>query len=186
VSSLRWAHRFALPLAWLVLLSSPVGAEDVASAPAETSPSPPAATRPFRLHAAAELGLVMPVGIGAVMSLPANERLRYDFDFFWEPSNYFQSYGLGAAYHPWDRAFFVGVRGRFMQLHSPFSRGFHARRDNQLTFGPELGVRFPVGRDQRFLPFASLGMSFFPSETSSLPPLITLNVGLGYGVLMDR
>ena len=75
---------------------------------------------------------------------------------------------------------------RFMQLHSPFSRGFHARRDNQLTFGPELGVRFPVGRDQRFLPFASLGMSFFPSETSSLPPLITLNLGLGYGVLMDR
>jgi hypothetical protein len=174
-------------VACLVTAIGPARGADIPSAPiADTASSAPTPQRPFRVYAVAELGLLMPVGIGAILALPHEDRLRWDIDFVWEPSNYLQSYSFGGAYHPWDRAFFVGARTRFMQLHPPFSRGFHARRDNQLALGPELGVRFAVGRAQRFVPFASLGAIFFPSETSSLPPMYTLNLGLAFGVLLDH
>jgi hypothetical protein len=176
-----------------LLVASTIGLTRTALA--ESSPPEPAVDavaaspttpRPYRLYAAAEVGLLMPVGVGAMLTLPHEERFRWDIDFTWEPSNYLQSYSFGGAYHLWDRAFFAGARARFMQLHPPFSRGFHARRDNQLALGPELGVRFPIGRDKRFVPFASLGAIFFPSATSSLPAMYTLNLGLAFGVLADR
>jgi hypothetical protein len=178
---------WSITLAFVVAAIGPALASDAPPAPsAETCPDTPPLVRPYRLYAAAELGLLMPVGSGAMLALPNDDRLRWDIDFTWEPSNYLQSYSLGGAYHPWDRALFVGARARFMQLHPPFSRGFHARRDNQLAFGPELGVRFAIGRENRFVPFASVGAIFFPSETSSLPPMYTLDLGLAFGVLLDR
>ena len=163
--------------ALLVLASNSARAADTPSLPVANDA--PCASWSHRLHAAAEVGLLMPVGLGTIFSLAYEQRPRWDFDFFWEPSNYLQSYSLGGAYHPFDRIFFVGARVRWIQLHPPFSRGFHARRDNQPALGPEIGVRLTLGRDRTFLPFASLGATFFPSATTSLPPMYTLNVGMG-------
>jgi hypothetical protein len=117
-----------------------------------------------------------------IFSIAHEGRPRWDLDFFWEPSNYLQSYSFGGAYHPWDRVLFIGGRIRWMQLHPPFSRGFHARRDNQPGLGPEIGVRLAFGREQTFLPFASFGAIFFPSATISLPPMYTLNAGIAFGL----
>jgi hypothetical protein len=188
-SSFRTSRALGFPMVvtGLMTVMGPAFGADVPLEPAAEAVSDPCGLpKPYRLYVAAQLGLLLPAGIGAVLSLPHEDRLRWDIDFVWEPSNYLQSYSFGGAYHPWDRALFVGARARFMQLHPPFSRGFQARRDNQLALGPEIGVRFAVGRENRFVPFASLGVIFFPSETSSLPPMYTLNVGLAFGVIPNR
>ena len=121
-----------------------------------------------------------------MLSLPAEGNPRWQIDAVWEPSNYLQSYSLGGSYHPWDKVFFVGARLRLMQLHAPWSRGFRARTDNQLALGPEIGVRFSIGAAPRFLPFASLGVIFFPSETLSLPPMFSLNLGVAVDLVSGR
>jgi hypothetical protein len=167
-----------------LLLSALTGraahAESETAAPASSTEP---ARRPYRLYAGPQIGLLLPFGVGAAYVLRHEERVRFAFDFLWEPSNYLQSYSVGANYHVLDRVFFVGGRARFMQMHSPFSRGFRARRDNQLAFGPEIGVAIPLDRAQRFVPFGTLGAIFFPSEVSSLPPMYTLDLGVSFGVL---
>ena len=140
----------------------------------DCTPQPP---KDYSVAAGLKVGVLMPVGLGAMLSLPGDGPVRWQIDVVWEPSNYLQSYSVGGAYHPWGKLVFAGARLRFMQLHAPWSRGFRARTDNQIALGPEIGVRFSFGARPRVLPFASLGVIFFPSETLSLPPMVSLDIG---------
>ena len=156
------------------------------SAKANSSDCVPAPSRDYALAAGLKLGVLLPVGLGAMLSLPGDGKVRWQIDVVWEPSNYLQSYSVGGSYHPWDKVFFAGARLRLLQLHAPWSRGFRARTDNQLALGPEIGVRFSFGSAPRVLPFASLGVIFFPSETLSLPPMVSLDIGAALDVASGR
>jgi hypothetical protein len=166
----------------LVLAAAPCTAEATSTSAAaigeRAADCVPAGSREtYALAAGVELGTLMPVGLGAMLSIPGENKVRWQIDVVWEPSNYLQSYSVGGSYHPWDKVFFAGARLRLVQLHAPWSRGFRARTDNQFALGPEIGVRFSLGARPRFLPFASFGVIFFPSETLSLPPMFSIDVG---------
>jgi hypothetical protein len=177
----------------LLLAAAPCAAEDTptfASAATASEPSPdcvlPRSRETFALAAGVQLGTLLPVGLGAMLSIPGENNVRWQIDVVWEPSNYLQSYSVGGSYHPWEKVFFAGARLRFMQLHAPWSRGFRARTDNQFALGPELGVRFSLGARPRFLPFASLGVIFFPSGTLSLPPMFSIDIGTAVDLVSGR
>jgi hypothetical protein len=52
-----------------------------------------------------------------------------------------------------DSAFVAGGRLRYVQMHSPFSRGFEPSTDHQLALGPELGARWLIDGSRRFMLF---------------------------------
>jgi hypothetical protein len=135
----------------------------------------------YMIYVGAHLGALFPFGVDAIASLSSDERPLWDLDASWEPSGYQQSYSLGAAYHPFRNALFIGARIREMQMHAPWSRGYDSRVDNEWGGGLEAGVR---GRlwGSRFLGSFSLGAFYVTNEVSSLPVMFTLNVGLAYGV----
>lgn len=164
------------------------GAATGATGTPEPNPdcAPPGSWKSYSLAAGAKLGMLNPIGLGAMLSLPGEGKVRWQIDVVWEPSNYLQSYSIGGSYHLWDKVFFAGARLRLMQLHAPWSRGFRARTDNQLALGPEIGVRLSLGAAPRVLPFASLGIIFFPSETLSLPPMISLDIGAAVDLVRGR
>jgi hypothetical protein len=158
-------------------------AETAAVNAVDAQPYPPLVyRRPFSLYIGAEAGSVMPVGLMFLFEVPRGDHMRWDLDLTWEPSNYLQSYSFALNYHFFDSGFFAGVRLRYVQMHSPFSRGFQPSTDHQFALGPELGARWLIDGSRRFMLFFSLGASFFPGQTLDLPALYTLNLGIAFGV----
>src|SRR6266571_5091564 len=59
--------------------------------PTESNPAAAVPSRPYSLYLGADLGILLPVGIEALVMVPHDDRPRWDFDVLWEPSNYLQS-----------------------------------------------------------------------------------------------
>jgi hypothetical protein len=131
-----------------------------------------------------QLGFPQIVGLTAMGSFYWKERPRFDVDFLWEPSSYLQSYSVGAAYHPADRMFFLGVRLRFLELGAPWRHGYHAVASDQLGLGLEAGLRKALGWERRVLIHFTLQGTAIPTETSQLEWLFGLNLGVSYAVLL--
>lgn len=136
----------------------------------------------WMLFIGVHIGSYFPVGLDVIATVSADKRPRWDFDASWEPSAYMQSYSVGAAFHPFHNAVFIGARFREVQEHAPWSRGYDARFDNEWGGGAEIGLRDRLW-GSRFLGWVSLGAFYVTNEyTSGAPVLFTLNIGLAYGV----
>src|SRR5690349_8554971 len=101
----------SIALVLAVMASFAGESEALASSPSETAPptsstaplsalsaedcTPPASANTYSLWASVQLGVLMPIGVGAVLSLPGQGKPRWLVDVIWEPSNYLQSYSMG-------------------------------------------------------------------------------------------
>jgi hypothetical protein len=146
-------------------------------------PAPEKSLDRYRLNVGGHLGVTHPVGISAIAMKLEQGRPWLDADVTWEPSRYLQSYGLGAAIHPFHNSFYTGGRARLLQLHAPWSRGFHAAMDNQFGLSIEAGVRKPFGEAERFLFTGSVGVTHVLDAGTSIAWMQTLTLGLSYAVL---
>jgi len=135
-----------------------------------------------RVAAGAQLGVVFPFGLDGIAIGELSGGRRVAVDLSWQPSAYWQSYSLGAAFHPLRGPWFAGGRLRYLQLHAPWSRGFDGDLDHQLGLGVELGARGWLDGRRRLLGTVSIGVLVVPSDNTSLPLLYTLCLGLAYGV----
>lgn len=156
--------RSTLLLAALLLLPVRAGADELS----------------VRTYAGASLGAPFPLTVQGTSVLERSGRRLASFDLGWAPSRYWQSYELGAAWHPFGNAWLAGARLRYLQLHPPWSRGFDPDFDHQFAVGGELGARFLVAG--RWLGTASVGGFGVPFGDADLPVFFTLNVGVGYEV----
>ena len=122
----------------------------------------------------AKIGWPQPVGLQATI---VNQ--RWEADLLIEPSMYWQSVSLGAAYYPFDNPLTVGARVRWLQLHAPWGRGYNWELDNATAAGVELGGRWPLLKDRAHLKVA-IGFTASPWGPVKIPPLITADVGFAY------
>ena len=147
--------------------------------------TPCQSSRGGALFIGAETGSLLPAAVeGSYVRLAHDGRRRWVADLRVEPSNYWQSYSLGAAWHVGDRALFVGGRLRELLLHSPWSRGYDPAVDNHLGLSAETGFRWlPVFADRRLLITVSAGATHVTGSSVALPMIYNLNAGLGWRVL---
>ncbi len=138
---------------------------------------------PDRLYLAGKLGWPQPVGAQALLSLADGRGSRWDVDLLIEPSRYQQSVSLGGGFRPFRAAFVVGARARWLQLHPPWSRGYVGALDNAVAVGPEIGGRWGLLADDKLLLSLGLGGLFSPWGRAALPPMVTLDLGVGWKVM---
>ena len=137
---------------------------------------------PDRLYASAKLGWFQPYGVQALYSMADGQGPRWDLDLLVEPSRYQQSVSVGGGFRPFHNALVVGVRGRWMMLHAPWSRGYVGSLDNALALGGELGGRWALTRENKLLVSFTAGATASPWGSVVLPPMITLDLGVGWQV----
>lgn len=152
-----------------------------ASAAAPAGPGAPALR--YRLAVGVNVGMVHVVGLQSTATLFANGRPRFDVDLLWEPSGFLQSYSVGAAWHPFDRVFYLGVRARLLQWHFPGTRGYVPERDNHLGIGLEGGMRAPIAVGGRLLLNINLGGTIVATAGSPLQGLLNITVGVAFAAL---
>jgi hypothetical protein len=164
----------------LSLAATVAVADDQVDAVSAASAAPASPTD--RLYIAGKLGFPQPLGVQALASMGDQKGPRWDLDLLVEPSRYWQSCSLGGAFRPFHNALFLGARGRVLQLHPPFSRGYSLRHDTALALGPELGARWTPGKEDKLLISLGLGGLFTPWGRAAVPPMFTLDLGVGWKV----
>jgi hypothetical protein len=143
---------------------------------------PTAGVPAMRLHVGAQVGLPSIIGIGSTATLFVEGRPRFDVDLWWEPSGFLQSYSVGGAWHPFDRAFFVGPRLRLLHFHAPWSREFQPAFDTHLGLGLEGGARIRVGPADKGVISIGLHTTFIPTQSTNLRWLFGLSAGFSWSV----
>lgn len=171
----------------LVLTAGVFAAEpepDAVSAATPYVPPSPVNVAPpqDRLYVLGKLGWYQPVGAQALMSLADGRGPRWDLDLLVEPSRYWQSVSLGGGFRPFHNALAVGARARWLQLHPPWSRGYVFALDNAVALGPEIAGRFALGSRDKLMLSLTLGGVFSPWGRAALPPMFTLDLGVGWMV----
>ncbi|MFH1463340.1 MAG: hypothetical protein ABIO70_03035 [Pseudomonadota bacterium] len=137
-----------------------------------------------RVYVGAQVDNLFPVGVAAQLGFGDDVRPTWDLDLLVEPSRTWQSVSLGAAWRPLRNAFAVGGRARWLQLHPPWSRAYHAAWDNALALGLELGGRWGLMDYDRLQLSAGLGAFVTPIGAADLPPMIEAHVGAAWRVRM--
>lgn len=165
-------------LALMALLVAPVFADVAASTAPENVALPP-----DRLYVGAKVGWFQPYGAQALYNFADGQGPRWDVDLLVEPSRYTQSVSLGGAFRPFRNALAIGVRARWLQLHAPWSRGYVAPLDNALALGAELGGRWALTKNDKLLVSLTLGGTASPWGHVALPPMITVDLGVGWQVM---
>ncbi len=151
-------------------------------ATAATVPTPEPAPPSLRVHVGAQVGLPMIAGVGAITSFLVDGRPRFDADLWWELSGWMQSYSVGAAWHPFDRFFFVGGRLRLLHFHPFWDRAFNGARDTHFGMGLEAGVRLRVGPQDKGLITIALEGTFVPTQGTNLASFVGLTAGFSWAV----
>jgi hypothetical protein len=144
-----------------------------------------AATPPWptdKLYVGGKVGWFQPVGVQAVASVADDRGPRWDLDLLLEPSRYAQSASLGGGFRPLHHALMLGARARWLMAHAPWSRGYSFALDNSLALGPEIGGRWGLLQDDKLLVSFTLGGVFSPWGRAALPPMLTLDLGVGWKV----
>jgi hypothetical protein len=165
----------------LVLVSAVSAAEPAVDAVSAASPGA-APEPPSRVYVLGKLGWFQPVGAQALLSLADARGPRWDLDLLVEPSRYWQSMSLGGGFRPLHNALTLGARARWIQQHPPWSRGYVFALDNALALGPEIAGRWTLGAQDRLMISLAVGGVFSPWGRAALPPMFTLDLGVGWRV----
>ncbi len=135
------------------------------------------------LYVNGKLGWFQPVGVQALYTFAGAKGPRWDADLLVEPSRYWQSVSLGGGVRPFHNALAVGVRGRWIQQHAPWSRGYSGLAESAFGLGAELGGRWALlGSDQLHLSLMA-GVTASPWGSAIIPPMITIDLGVGWKVM---
>ncbi len=130
----------------------------------------------------AEVGSLLPAGVdGSYLRRSHDGRTEWGAELRAEPSSYLQSYSAAVSYYPFRGHWLVGLRGRRMQLHPSWSRGYDPAVDNQWAGSLETGLRwFPFSG--RGTIDVSVGATYVSHRSVDLPMLFNVNVGGGWRV----
>ncbi len=150
----------------------------VSGATAQKPPGPP-----DRLYVSAKLGWPQPVGVHALMSLADEQGPRWDLDLLVEPSSYQQSLSAAVGFRPFHNALALNARVRWLQRHPPWARGYIFAVDNAITLSPEVHGRWTLGAEDKLLISAGLGGLFSPWGRAAMPPMFTIDLGVGWQVM---
>lgn len=133
-----------------------------------------------RVFVGAELGSLLPAGVDVdyVTASPSG-RNNWGAELRLEPSSYLQSYSVAGSWYPRGGRWLVGLRGRRMQLHPSWSRGYDPVVDNQWAASLETGWRW-LPFEGRGTVVLSAGATAVSHRTVDLPMLFNVNLGVGW------